>query len=344
MDGSIDGAEIGDGAVGKARVLVLLLFALLGTTCNRGQEANAEKNSYAGKRVLVVHSYHKEVPGVIAKDAEIKSLFDRVGIGYDFYYMDTRRNRDEEFIRNSALRARATIERYRPDVVITFDDNALKYLIMPYYRDAELPVVFAGIDWDATVYGLPYTNTTGMVSVALVPQMLDYLRQYADGDRIAWLGYDTLTAQKESAAYLETLHIDMSVHHVTTFDEWRKKYLELQTESDMIIQSSTVMAMSDWDDGAAARVALETVRIPVGCVDDRAMVCSTLGLVKEVGEQAAWAAAAAIEIVDGKNPSEIPLTNNKLGQIVLNLDIAEQLDIVFDSVLLKNARLYQTAE
>jgi hypothetical protein len=330
--------------VTKTRVFVLLLLALIGTACNRRQEAETVEKDYAGKRVLVVHSYHQEVPGVIVKDAEMKSLFTHVGIGHEFFYMDTRRNREEAFIKNSALRAKATIERYRPDVVITFDDNALKYLIMPYYRDSELPVVFAGIDWDATVYGLPYTNTTGMVSVALVPQMLDYLRQYANGDRIAWLGYDTLTAQKESAAYLEILHIDMSVHRVTTFDEWRERYLELQTETDMIIQSSTVMAMPDWDDTAAAGFALETARIPVGCVNDTAMVCSTLGLVKEVGEQAEWAAATAIEIIDGKKPSEIPLTNNKLGQIVLNLDIAEKLDIVFDPVLLKNARIHQTAE
>ena len=61
----------------------------------------------------------------------------------------------------------------------------------------------------------------------------------------------------------------------------------------------------------------------------------------EYGE---WAAKTALEILDGKAPSDIPLTQNKEGEIILNLDLAEKLDIAFDMNILKNAQIYQGSE
>jgi hypothetical protein len=328
----------------RMRGILLLSVSLIVSACNRSQVRTPDEINYEGKKVLIVHSYHPEVSGVIEKNAGIERVLSGSGIGYEYFYMDTKRNRDEAFIQNAALKAKTAIERKRPDVVIVFDDNALKYLIMPYFRDAELPVVFAGIDWDATIYGLPYANTTGMVSVALVPQMLGYLRNFADGERIAWLGYNTLTAEKEAAAYLNILKIDMSVHRATNPDEWQQKFLELQTESDMLILSETVTAMPDWNNANVARFVTENIRIPTGCVNSAAMAFSILGLVKDLSEQGEWVADKALEIVDGKLPSDIPLTNNKVGQIMINLDLAEQLDIVFDASLLKNAQIFNVTE
>jgi ABC-type uncharacterized transport system substrate-binding protein len=319
----------------------MILCVMLGAiACEVKQPPSSEEAHYKGKRIMIVHSYHEDLEGVRAKDVGLKEIFKEAGVDHEFFYMDTKRNRKEEFIRSAALLAKAEIERYKPDAVVAFDDNAIKYLIQPYFKDSELPVIFVGIDWDASVYGLPYSNTTGMVSVALVPQMLDYIRKYSAGEKIAWLGFDTLTAEKESAAYQNILNIEMSVHRVTTFDEWKVKYKELQTEADMVIQSSTVAAMSDWDESAAERFAMENMKIPVGCVSTSVMCCSVFGLVKIALEQGDWAAKTALEVLDGRKPSQIPQTRNKQGQIMVNLELAELLDIAFDPILLKNAQPY----
>lgn len=102
--------------------------------------------------------------------------------------MDTKRNPAEEFSKAAALKARTTIEEFRPDVVIASDDNASKYLIMPYYKDAELPFVFCGINWDASIYGFPYKNVTGMIEVALVSEIFRHLKNTPRGSNWLYCG------------------------------------------------------------------------------------------------------------------------------------------------------------
>jgi ABC-type uncharacterized transport system substrate-binding protein len=62
-----------------------------------------------------------------------------------------------------------------------------------------------------------------------------------------------------------------------------------------------------------------------------------LTLAKSSQEQGEWAAEAAITILRGTPPSEIPIAENKKGQLILNLEIANKLNIVFSPSLLKNA-------
>ena len=324
--------------------LIILFIAGLFLTisgCEKKQKEAAEKTTYAGRKVLIVHSYHPEIKGVIEKNNGLERVVQNTDVEYKTIYMDTKRNTGEDFKKKSALKAKDTIEDYKPDVVITVDDNAFKYLIMPYFKDAGLPVVFAGIDWDASLYGAPYSNTTGMVSVALVLQMIDYTKKYAAGDRIAWLGYDTFTARKETKAYKDILGIDMSTHYVSDFKEWQNTFLKLQTEADLIIHSGMLSGMKDWNDSEAATFALNNIKVPIGTVNKSVMCCSVFGLTKVQSEYGQWAAETSLEIIGGKSPSDIPETRNKEGKIILNLDLAEKLDIAFDVKILKNAQIYK---
>jgi hypothetical protein len=52
--------------------------------------------------------------------------------------MDTKRNTDDHFKKNAAQKGKSVIEEYNPDIVIAADDNASKYLIVPYFKDASL--------------------------------------------------------------------------------------------------------------------------------------------------------------------------------------------------------------
>jgi ABC-type uncharacterized transport system substrate-binding protein len=325
----------------KKIILFIACLFLIISGCEKKQKEEAKKVDYEDKKILIVHSYHPEIKGVIEKNKGLISVLKNVGVEYKIIYMDTKRNTGEDFKKKSALMAKDTIEDYRPDVIITFDDNAFKYLIMPYFKDSELPVVFAGIDWDASMYGAPYSNTTGMVSVALVPQMIDYTKKHARGERIGWLGYDTFTARKETKAYQDILGITMSIHYVTNFKEWQNTFLKLQTETDIIIHSGMLTGMKDWDEYEAAKFALNNIKVPIGAVDKVIMCCSVFGLVKIPSEKGEWTAKTALEIIGGKAPSDIPLTRNKKGEIILNLDLAEKLDIAFDVKILKNAQIYQ---
>ena len=74
------------------------------------------------------------------------------------FRMDTKLNTSEEFKTQAALAAKALIEEWHPDIIVTSDDNAAKYLVVPYLKDADTPIVFCGVNWDAGIYGFPTGN------------------------------------------------------------------------------------------------------------------------------------------------------------------------------------------
>ena len=157
--------------------------------------------SYDGKKVLYIDSYHQGYAWSdgITKGVEMKMK--GTGVNLKIIRMDTKRNSDDEFKRDAAKKAKAVIKDFKPDVVIASDDNASKFLIKPYYKDADLPFVFCGVNWDAKVYDYPYKNVTGIVEVAPIPILIEQMELYANGKRIGFIGPDIITAQKEAANY-----------------------------------------------------------------------------------------------------------------------------------------------
>ena len=110
---------------------------------------------------MFVGSYHQGYEWSDGIADGIKMVTHETNAELQIFHMDTKRNNDETYIKQAALLAKSTIERLKPDVVIASDDNASKYLIMPYYKNADIPFVFCGINWDEKSYGYPYKKATG---------------------------------------------------------------------------------------------------------------------------------------------------------------------------------------
>ena len=282
---------------------------------------------YVGKKILYVNSYHLGFAGSDPVTEGIESVLDDTGVELRIVYMDSKRNPAEEFIKNAALEVKAVIETYAPDVVIASDDNASKYLIMPYYKDADLPFVFCGVNWDASVYGFPYTNVTGMVEVALVQEIMRQLKNYSKGDRIGFIAGDRLSERKNLKYYVERFHIRFDkVYFAKTFDEWKQAFLSLQREVDMVMMTNHV-GIQGWNDRLAQAFVHEHIRIPVGSEHRWEMPLALIGVVKDFREMGTWSAHAALKILDGVPPSHIPITANRKGQMLFNMRIARRLGI-----------------
>jgi hypothetical protein len=231
------------------------------------------------------------------------------------------------------------IEGFKPDVVICADDNAFKYVIMPYYRDAALPVVFCGINWEISIYGAPYKNTTGMIEIALIGSLYRHLRKFAKGDRIGLLGYDTWNEHKHAEYAANCIEGGFaSMEFVKDFDSWKQKFIELQDKVDMLYLTAPD-GIKNWNIAEAERFVLENVYIPVGI--DASSILAPLGLIglpKIPEEQDEYAARAALRILDGEKPSNIPVVTNKKGDLYLNLKIADKLGVIFPPLMLRNAK------
>ena len=66
--------------------------------------------------------------------------------------------------------------------------------------------------------------------------------------------------------------------------------------------------------------------IPTGSAYDFMAHCTLFTFAKVAEEQGFWAAKAALKILDGTSPSQIPLEKNKEGKLIINMQIAQAMN------------------
>jgi ABC-type uncharacterized transport system substrate-binding protein len=210
---------------------------------------------------------------------------------------------------------------------------------MPYYKDASLPFVFCGINWDASIYGLPYKNATGMVEVALIKPLIDALKAYSKGSRIGLLTSDVETEHKDALYYKKLFTVAFAgERYVKTFSEWKDAYKNMQENVDILILSNNA-GISGWNDAEAAKWAQNHAKVPTGTIYDFMMPYAMVGMTKSAEEQGIWSAQAALKILGGASPASIPVTENKKEELVLNIKIATKAGVVFKPAMITNAKI-----
>lgn len=312
----------------RAKSLVLMCTLMLATVnCTHGAE----------KKVLHIDSYHE---GYAWSDGIVDGIKSVLGNEYELkiHRMDTKRNADEDSKKTAADAAKAVIEEYKPDVVICADDNAAKYLIVPFFKEKDLPFVFCGVNWDASGYGLPCKNITGMVEVSLVEPLMKQLKVHAKGNRIGFIGPDITTAHKEAENITKTFGLEMESYFAKDYEDWKKGYLALQEKTDMIMIASNGGLYDEQEADQKAFVRANT-KVPTGALYDFMAPFAMITYGKLASEQGEWAAATAIRILEGTRPADIPVVQNKKGKLFVNLAIAKALDAKIPLQTLKAAEV-----
>ncbi|NCF37504.1 MAG: hypothetical protein GWP56_14160 [Gammaproteobacteria bacterium] len=254
--------------------------------------------------------------------------------------MDTKRNKSAEFKQSAAVAVKREIESWQPDVVIVSDDNAAKYVVQQYYRDAATPFVFSGVNWTVKEYGFPYSNVTGIIEVAPLEAMLTHAIKYSGGARKAiYLGADTLTEKKNLERVAEAskkLGIELEGMLVPTAGEWKSQYRAAQ-DADFIVMGS-YSGISDWDETELAVFAVEHARKLTVTSHEWMMPFSTVGFTKIPQEHGEWAAQSAIEILKGKSPREIPIVANRDWDLWINASHLESTGVKLPRKFLRKAK------
>jgi len=308
-------------------VLFLLVLTALLSKVVAGQQ----------HKILYVDSYHEAYAWSAGITLGIQSVFaDREDIELKIIRMDTKRNPSEEFKKTAALKVKKIIDSWQPDLVVASDDNASKYVIVPYYKESNLPFVFCGVNWDASVYGFPSSNVTGMIEVQLIDQILDTLQMYTSGNRVAFIKGDDNSARIEAEFFEKRFDVDLDKRFVGDFTAWKQQYLALQEEADMILIGNSA-SIKGWDSADAMQHILETTRVPTGNWDSWMAPFSLVTFANKAEEQGEWAARTALKILEGTPPTEIPITTNKNGKIYLNMKLAKILGIKFPIDLIERA-------
>jgi ABC-type uncharacterized transport system substrate-binding protein len=293
-------------------------------------------------RCLYVSSYHQGYEWNDGIERGIERVLEgRCELRY--FYMDTKRHPTSVWAEDKAREAVVLIADYRPDVVIVADDNASKYLVMPYYRDADIPFVFCGINWSIEEYGYPYRNTTGMVEVAPIRPLLKQIRRVLPAARLGlFLSASVTTEYKDYNYYKEVLAregVSLFARLVSTMDEWERAYLQAQRYDFIILGNNA--GISDWDKQRAAHFALKNAGKLAVSTYDWMMPYVAFALTKVPEEQGEWAAKVALGIIDGLAPGDVPIIPNRRWEAWVNPLIVQKLDIVLPESLRLKAREYR---
>tara|TARA_R110002110_G_scaffold9526_14_gene46802 strand:+ start:8157 stop:9110 length:954 start_codon:yes stop_codon:yes gene_type:complete len=276
----------------------------------------------ADKKCLFVSSYHKGYAHADQIEAGVRETV-KGHCELRQFDMDSKRRNAKEDIKKSALAAKAIIESWKPDVVITADDNAVKYLIEPFYRNKNTPFVFSGLNWTAAEYGLPYSNATGMIEVGPVGVMLDRAASIVPRFRRAfYLGSKTLSEEKnlkrfQVAAAKRGFVLDHAL--VGSSNEWLKTYAGAQ-EYDVVIIGNR-HGIEDWNEQNVIGEIVKTTRKLSVTNHGWMMPYTILGMTKVSREQGEWAGKTAVRILNGYKISKIPVVPNRQRDVWINSKI-----------------------
>lgn len=283
---------------------------------------DAKAAGETAKKCFFVSSYHRGYEHADQEEAGLRAaLAGHCTIRQ--FDMDSKRHGEQAFKENAALKAKAIIESWKPDIVIVADDNAVKYLLRPYYKDAKIPFVFCGLNWTAAEYGLPYKNATGMIEVAPITQLLrNAERMLPQFHRAFYLGADVLTEKKNLKRYQEAAkQMGFTVDYalVDSTDAWIKEYKRAQ-QYDLVILGVR-NGIEHWDHDKVVAAILKNTRKLSVTIHDWMMPYTILGMTKVSREQGEWAGLTAIRILGGAKPGDIPVVPNRQRDVWINSKI-----------------------
>lgn len=279
------------------------------------------------KKIYYINSYHA---GYGSSDDVMQGIIETLNnknVELKTFFMDTKRRSSEEEMQQASQNTLKEIEDFQPDLVIASDDNAVKYIIQPHFNNKKIPVVFCGVNWSAEQYNLG-ENVTGMLEVLPLRECIsEVLTNYPETKKLVVLSENSLSEQNNKIL-LDTLYrnlgLEVTYSLANDFETWKIMFKEANNKADLIYMP-TNGAIKNWKDDEAKKLIEETLQIPAITCDDFMMPFAVFGLTKVAKEQGEWAAQIALEILNGKKPSEFPYTKNKLTKAWLNKNLAKKI-------------------
>ena len=305
----------------------------------------------AGGRVLIVHSYHPEYAWVREVQRGFDAGFAGTDITVESFYMDTKRIADLDWKIQSGQAAKAKASGFRPNVIITVDDNAQEFFAQQF-RDKRSPkIVFCGVNGDPADFGFPSDNVTGVVERPHFAETIELaLRIKPDIKTIAVLSDDSPTG-RASVEYIKQQKSPVTVVECrmpSLFEEWQQSVRDLEKLADAIAIPvyHTVKRTADGMSMRPSEVmkwTRENCAKPLIGFWSFAVEDGCLCAVAVSGEKQGYAAAELAKLIlGGTKVASLPVRSTKVGVSMLNCGAAEALglEIPFD-VLMDVRRLVE---
>lgn len=314
-------------------ICTLAALVLAQTTPGSGQ-------TLAGKKALYLNSYHEGYAWSDGVEKAIVAGLTAGGVETKVVRLDTYRQKTPEHLAKVSQEAKTLIETWKPDVVLVSDDPGMKGVYAPFFKDKELPFVFCGVNWEATAYGVPAKNVTGMLEVCPIKELLGEMNKIKAGKTLGFLASEGLTPQKDLEFCSKILGVKMEAVAAKDFAAWKQGLLDLQAKVDFLIIGPNA-GIADWNEAEAVKFVEQNAKVVSGSWHDYLNGLSLVAFNKLASEQGDWAANAAIQILKGTAPSAIPVATNKRGELVINGRICKKLGVTPPYEMTQSARIIE---
>ena len=200
----------------------------------------------AKKRILIVHSYNTDYAWV--KDINVG--LDRGFSGIEdalikTHYMDTKRFSDSQSKEKASINAMAEIRRWRPDVLVTIDDDAQLLVGTQFIDHPDIDLVYVGIQNSSESYG--YTaasNVTGIREDVVLGPLRETISQskglQQEGHARLRIYHLSDTSSYSASVVSRVRNFEWKPHELISsreyvfFDDWKQGILEANAKADVI--------------------------------------------------------------------------------------------------------------
>jgi ABC-type uncharacterized transport system substrate-binding protein len=298
-------------------------------------------------RVLHVMSYHLPWEWTESQLNGFREAMRGVNVDYRVIQMDAKRHSEEQSKLKVAEQARREIETWQPDLIFTGDDDAQSY-VARYYVNKKVPVVFAAVNADPSVYGFTGSkNVTGVLEHIHFVQSIELLTHVAPGVRRIAVISDTGTmwppimdTMRQNEDRLPANVRITDYHVLSTFEDYKRTVRDCQQSADALC----FLGVFEFKDATGANVPLETVqkwtvansRLPDVSfwrdrVDKGTLCAATVSGYAQGYEAGKMARGILTEC---RSPDSYPFATTETGVPVINTARAEKLGLKPDSQVL----------
>lgn len=312
------------------RTLLLLLLLTLVAAAATSRPALAQR-----QRVLVIMSYDEGYVWEQDIRSGIQTLL-AMQTQLRFFYMNTKN--DFPGGGHKARAALAVFNEFKPHGVIAVDDNAQALFVVPYLRNkVDTPVIFCGVNAEPEAYGYPAANVTGVLERLHIRETIAFAQMLSS--EIKTMGFLTrpnptaaaILAQIESERTSYPVNA-LPISQVNTFKEAVEAVDRLRQRCDalylvnlngLLDEKGAPMLEPDLIGPLCKRFGKPTMGSSPYHVKGGAL----LTVANSGQEQGELAATMLITHFGGTPLVELPISHNRKGQRMINLNTMRALGI-----------------
>lgn len=232
------------------------------------------------------------------------------------------------------------IEKEKFDIVLTSDDNAIKFVVIPFLKEGQTPVVFSGVNWNSEPYQLRMKHITGIEEIAPIQPIIQEIKAINRKAKTAvFLSADNETERadfKYTSKLFETGGMKMDSKFVKNFEEWKTEFKSAQDKYDVLFLNNDA-GITDFNMDAAKKFCQEnSKKIAVG-VYEWMGGCTAFTMMKDPTEQGEFLADAASKILAGTSPDKILVKKNFRYNPAVTPKIIKKTGLVLTDGLMKKS-------